>query len=146
MEARRSQALEALAAEFRAAFERGDDDWMKDHTALGEVMTCGTAPDEIARGRDQVFAPEYSTEAVKKLFAEARTEIRFGDVEGYEAGDAGFFVTEERFVFEDGTYVPIRSVGVAARDGDSWTMIGAFTSIVARNDLLAPGSPLTVRD
>jgi hypothetical protein len=145
MEARRSPALEALAREARDAFDRGDDDWYKEHAATGEIMMSGSAPEEVARGRDQVFGPQFSMEAAKRSLAEAKIEVRHGTVEAYEAGDAGFYVAEDEFVLEDGSHVPVRNIGVAARDGESWLLIGGFTSVLASNDLLAPGSGLAVK-
>jgi hypothetical protein len=145
MEARRSPALEALANESRAAFERGDDNWFKEHAAMGEILISGTAPEEVARGREQVFGPEFSIEAARASLAQAKIDVQHGPIEAYEAGDAGFYIADDRFVLEDGSYVPVRNIGIAARDGDSWKLIGGFTSVLASNDLLAPGSGLAVK-
>jgi SnoaL-like domain len=146
METRRSPELERQIAEGRAAQDRGDNEWFAAHSAGGEILMAGTAPGEIARGRAEVFAPQYSIQAMNDELASLQMRLEHGDVEAYEAGDAGFAVSEGRFAFEDGTAVPTRSVTIFARENGEWFAIGSLMSVIAPNELLAPGSPLAVGD
>ena len=67
-----------------------------------------------------------------------------GDVEAYEAGDAGWIVTHDRFTLDDGSWVANRIVTVVVRDreGGTWKTVLTASQILVPNELLLPGSPL----
>jgi SnoaL-like domain len=143
MEVRRSPDLEALVAEARSAQDRGDDEWFPAHAARGDVVIAGTAPGEIIRGHDTVFSPRYSLRAMTEELAAIGVHIENGDFEAYEAGDAGFAISNGAFAFEDGAHVPTRTVTVFTRADGKWLTIGSFISIVAADELVTKDSPLT---
>jgi hypothetical protein len=145
---RRSAELEEFAREGRRRFIAGDETWFSGTTAHGEVTSFGTAPGEEARGRDAVLA--LTVNQIRELneaggLALADTEeIDDGAVEAYEAGDAGWIVTLDRFVLDDGSWVANRVVSVVVRDHDDgeWRSVLTSSQLLVANDLLAPGSPL----
>lgn len=65
-------------------------------------------------------------------------------VEAYEAGDAGWIVTHDRFTLDDGSWVANRIVTVVVRDtaGAGWKTVLTASQILVSNELLLPGSPL----
>jgi hypothetical protein len=140
MEVRRSAELEQFGRDATAAGKRQDDAWFRQHAATGELVMAGTAPGETARGLDEVF----STTIKEMDEAQAAVGMRHepGGVEAYEAGDAGFIVTEGKFVFDDGSHIPTRTVTVVARAGDEWEMIGSFFAVTPSDDVVVAGSPL----
>jgi SnoaL-like domain len=140
MEVRRSAELEELAEEGHQAFLRHDDDWMAAHTADGEVVSFGTDPAEIWRGREEVLG--LTTEQIEELNAQAGLRYEREGVEGYEIGDAGFVISHGRFVLADGTGFATRGISFMVKDGDTWKTIAGGMSLLVRNELLTEGSPL----
>jgi len=148
---KRSPELEEFAREARRRFIAGDDAWFEQTTAHGEVTSFGTAPDEEARGRDAVLA--LTLEQLAEMNAAeglALADVEEPDadaVEAYEAGDAGWIVTHDRFTLEDGSWATNRIVTVVVRDGDGsgWKSVLSASQLLVPNDLLVPGSPLLSR-
>ena len=66
-----------------------------------------------------------------------------GEHEAYESGDAGFIVSEGKFVFDDGSHIPTRTVTVVARDSDGWKMIGHFFAVTPSHLSVALRFPYT---
>jgi hypothetical protein len=143
MDVRRSPELEQLDGEAIAAVGRGDDAWFREHTATGEIVMGGSGPGELVRGFEQVFGS--SIASVQAIHHSAGMRHEPGKPEAYEAGDAGFILSEGRFVFEDGSHIPTRSIVVLARDGGDWKMIGSFLAVTPTDDLVAAGSPIATR-
>lgn len=141
--ARRSVELEALAEESRRRFRAGDNEWFAAHTAHGEVIAFGSAPEEIWRGRDAVLgltiehirAMNESAGLVEEASSEAETE-------GYEAGDTGWIVSHGHFRLTDGSTVPTRAISLCVRDDGEWRFVLSGVGVVVPNELVAPGSPL----
>ena len=145
---KRSPELEELAQEARRRFIAGDDAWFEQTTAHGDVSSFGTAPDEQARGREAVLA--LTAEQIKEMNA-ARgltvadvEEPEEGAVEAWEAGDAGWIVTHDRFTLEDGSWATNRIVTVVVRDREDggWKSVLTASQLLVPNELLLPGSPL----
>jgi len=145
---KRSPELEEFAREARRRFIAGDDAWFEQTTAHGEVGSFGTAPDEEARGREAVLA--LTTDQIKEMTAAAGLALAdveepgSDDVEAYEAGDAGWIVTHERFTLDDGSWAANRIVSVVVRDRDDggWKTVLTASQLLVPNELLRPGSPL----
>jgi hypothetical protein len=145
---KRSTELEEYAREARRRFIAGDDGWFEETTAHGEVSSFGTAPEEQSRGREAVLA--LTMDQINEMntadgVALADVEVPAGDaVEAYEAGDAGWIVTHDRFTLDDGSWVASRIVTVVVRDhdGGSWKSVLTASQILVPNELLLPGSPL----
>jgi hypothetical protein len=144
MEVRRSPELEALAAEARAAYESGRVlEYYAAHMADGEFVMTGSAADEIWLGKESVL------DLIEGLpDPNATTDVRYelGEVEGYEAGGAGFHLWHHRYVLEDGSYIPLCGLTVYARDAGGWKMIGRFSAVLVPNELITPGSPIVVAE
>ena len=150
IEVTRSPELEEYAREGRRRFEAGDSAWFAQTTAFGDVGSFGTAPDEQARGRDDVLA--LTGEQIREMnqaagLAIAATDEGRGDedvIEAYQAGDAGWIVTHGRFTFEDGSWVANRIVNVVVRDPEDggWKSVLTTSQILVPNELLEDGSPL----
>src|SRR5581483_8315390 len=119
---KRSPELQEFAREARRRFIAGDDAWLEQTTAHGEVTSFGTAPDEEARGRDAVLA--LTVEQLAEMNAAeglALADVEEPDadaVEAYEAGDAGWIVTHDRFTLDDSSWATNRIVTVVVRDSD----------------------------
>jgi hypothetical protein len=145
---KRSAELQEFARESRRRFMAGDDAWFDGTTAHGEVTSFGTAPGEEARGRDDVLA--LTVDQIRELndaggLVLADTEeIEDGTVEAYEAGDAGWIVTLDKFTLDDGSWVANRVVSVVVRDpeGGGWRSVLTASQLLVPNELLRPGSPL----
>jgi hypothetical protein len=126
----------------------GDDHWFEQTTAHGEVTSFGTDPAEQSRGREEVLA--LTMEQIQEMntaegLAIAETEEPdSGAVEAYEAGDAGWIVTHDRFTLEDGSWASNRIVTVVVRDrdGGGWKSVLSASQLLVPNELLQPGSPL----
>jgi SnoaL-like domain len=140
MPVRRSTELEEYAKAARKAFEDRDNDWFEKHTASGEVISFGTDPDEMFRGRAAVLALRASD--IADLNESAGISFEFDETEGYEAGDAGWILTHGRFVLTDGTSIPVRGLTVVVREDGEWKSGVNGISVVVPNELLTPGSPL----
>ena len=145
---KRSPELEEFAREARRRFMSGDDAWFEQTTAHGEVTSFGTAPDEDVRGREAVLA--LTMEQIGELNSAAglaltdTEEPGEGAVEAYEAGDAGWVVTHDRFTLDDGSWATNRIVTVVVRDreGGGWQTVLSASQLLVPNELLQPGSPL----
>ncbi len=61
-----------------------------------------------------------------------------------EAGDAGWIVTHDRFMLEDGSWVANRVVSVVIRDSATggWQSVLTASQVLVPNELLTAGSPL----
>lgn len=143
----RSPELEEWAREARRRFESADQPWFEQTTAHGQVSSFGTAPDEQARGRESVLALLDGLHEMNEGAepGHAATDDEDGEVvEAYEAGDAGWIVTQGRFTFDDGSWAPNRVVNVLVRDpdGSGWKSVLVTSQLLVPNDLLLAGSPL----
>ena len=146
----RSPELEEYAREGRRRFEAADSAWFTQTTAFGDVAAFGTAPDEQARGRNNVLA--LTVEQIREMNEAAGLAIAATDagqddedvIEAYQAGDAGWIVTHGRFTFEDGTWVANRIVNVVVRDPEDggWKSVLTTSQLLVPNELLEDGSPL----
>lgn len=141
MEVRRSPDLEQLGRDSRAALKAENDAWFRENSATGQIVMAGTAPGETAHGVDEVFGT--SLKDMNKAHAAIGMRHDAGEQEAYEAGDAGFIIGEGKFVFDDGSHIPTRSVTVVARDSDGWKMIGQFFAVTPSDDFVVGGSPIT---
>ena len=145
---KRSPELEEFAREARRRFIAGDDAWFEQTTAHGHASSFGTAPEEQSRGREAVLA--LTMEQINEMNSAggldfAAVEDPADDaVEAYEAGDAGWIVTHDRFTLDDGSWVANRIVTVVVRDtaGAGWKTVLTASQILVSNELLLPGSPL----
>jgi hypothetical protein len=137
---RRSPELEEYAREVRDAYERRDDEWFRRHTADGEVVSFGTDPEEIWRGREAVLG--LTTAQVHAMNDEAGVRFEQGEIEAYEAGDTGWVLVHGGFVTGDGSTFPTRSLTVLMRENGEWKMGITGISLVVPNALMTPGSPL----
>lgn len=143
-----SPELEEFAREARRRFMKGDDAWFEETTAHGAVNSFGTAAEEQARGREAVLA--LTAEQINEMNADEGVNLEDveepsgGAVEAYEAGDAGWIVTHDRFTLDDGSWVANRIVTVVVRDPETggWKSALSASQILVPNELLQPGSPL----
>jgi hypothetical protein len=143
MKVKRSPELEQLAEEAHRREIAGDDAWFADRIADGEVMTVGSAMEEVFRGRDAVLA--LSTERMREELEQAG--LQYGadvprEVEAYETGDTGWIVTTTSFVLTDGSTIPTRSIALLAREDGDWKWLLGATHVVVANELLTSDSPL----
>jgi ketosteroid isomerase-like protein len=141
--AKRSPDLVAFARQWRDAYHAGDDAFSADHTAHGEVMMLGSAPEETFRGRDAVLA--LSIEESTRMNEEAGLSSDPDPdavTEAWEAGDAGWVVTHGNWRMADGSSIPTRMISVFARDDDgSWKGVFWGAHVLVPNDALRPDSP-----
>ena len=136
-----SSELEQLAQEAHAAYERGDDEWFKAHLSAHNPIMLGSDPDEQMIGTDAVT--ESTTEELANRDQYAFKAMPPRIIDARESGDIGWMVTEGRWEFEDGSYVPVRGFTVLHREDGVWKAIAGVAAPAISNELLRPGSPVT---
>ena len=141
MQLQRSAALEELAQEAHAAWERGDEDWFSTRLSAHDPILLGSAPDEEIAGADAINAITSEELANPDEYGFTRTAPRV--IDAREAGDIGWIVTESRWEFEDGSFLPVRGLTVLHREDGVWKLIAGVTAPAIPNELLRPGSPIT---
>lgn len=146
IEVRGSAELEQIVRESVAAIKAGDDEWFAAHMADGgDVLFYGSAPGEEWRGRDAVLG--LTSREIRAWMEESDVaEEEDPAFECFEAGDTGWIVVHGNFILSDGSKVPTRGVTVMTRDAGDWKRVFAAVHVLAPNELLAPGSPLAVRE
>ena len=135
-----SSELEQLAQEAHAAWERGDDEWFKAHLSAHDPIMLGSAPEEEMVGADAVteITSEELAHRDRYTFKPSAPRI----IDARESGEIGWTLTESRWEFEDGSYVPVRGLTVMHREDGAWKLIAAVAAPAISNDLLRPGSPV----
>ena len=109
-----SKELEQVAHEAHAAWERGDDEWFKAHLSAHDPIMLGSDPEEQLIGADAVTESTTEELANRDQYAFKVTAPRI--IDARESGDIGWTLTESRWEFEDGSYVPVRGLyGPASR-------------------------------
>jgi hypothetical protein len=136
-----SSELEQLAQEAHAAYERGDDEWFKAHLSAHNPIMLGSDPDEQMIGADAVT--ESTTEELANRDQYAFKAMPPRIIDARESGDIGWTITESRWEFEDGSYVPVRGFTVLHREDGVWKAIAGVAAPAISNELLRPGSPVT---
>ena len=135
-----STELEQLAQDAHAAWERGDDEWFKAHLSAHNPIMLGSAPEEQMIGADAVTESTTEELANRDQYAFKATPPRI--IDARESGEIGWMVTESRWEFEDGSYVPVRGLTVVHREDGVWKLIAAVAAPAISNELLRPGSPI----
>ena len=136
-----SSELEQLAQEAHAAYERGDDEWFKAHLSAHNPIMLGSDPDEQMIGADAVT--ESTTEELANRDQYAFKAMPPRIIDARESGDIGWTITESRWEFADGSYVPVRGFTVLHREDGVWKAIAGVAAPAISNELLRPGSPVT---
>ena len=136
-----SKELEQVAQEAHAAWERGDDEWFKAHLSAHDPIMLGSDPEEQMIGADAVTESTTEELANRDQYAFKVTAPRI--IDARESGDIGWTLTESRWEFEDGSYVPVRGLSVLHREGGVWKLIAGVAAPAISNELLRPGSPVT---
>lgn len=135
-----STELEQLAQDAHAAWERGDDEWFKAHLSAHNPIMLGSAPEEEMIGADAVTEGTTEELSNRDQYAFKATPPRI--IDARESGEIGWMVTESRWEFEDGSYVPVRGLTVVHREDGVWKLIAAVAAPAISNELLRPGSPI----
>ena len=135
-----SSELAQLAQEAHAAWERGDQDWFKAHLSAHDPIMLGSAPEEEMVGADAVNEITSEELANRDQYAFKAAAPRI--IDAREDGDIGWTLTESRWEFEDGSYVPVRGLTVLHREDGAWKLIAAVAAPAISNELLRPGSPI----
>ncbi|HEY1317666.1 MAG TPA: nuclear transport factor 2 family protein [Gaiella sp.] len=141
MELQRSVELEQLAQEAHAAWERGDEDWFVRRLSSEDPVMLGSAPDEEHAGTTAINAMTSEEIADRDHWDFKSTAPRV--IDAREAGDIGWIVTESRWEFEDGSFLPVRGLTVFHREDGMWKCVAGVTAPAIPNELLRPGSPVT---
>jgi SnoaL-like domain len=135
-----SAELEQLAQESHAAWERGDKEWFEAHLSAHDPIMLGSAPEEEMVGADAINEITSEELANRDQYAFKPTAPRI--IDARESGDIGWTVTESRWEFEDGSYLPVRGLTVLHREDGMWKLIAAVAAPAISNELLRPGSPI----
>ena len=101
----------------------------------------GSAPEEETAGTDAINAVTSEELANRDQWEFKPTAPRV--IDAREAGDIGWIVTESRWEFEDGGFLPVRGLVVLHREDGVWKFVAGVTAPAIPNDLLRPGSPIT---
>jgi hypothetical protein len=141
MPLQRSYELEQLAQEAHAAWERGDEEWFSAHLSADDPIVLGSAPEEEMRGTDAVN--EATAKEIENRGAYAFKPTAPRVIDARESGDFGWALAENRWEFEDGSYIPVRGLTIFHREDGAWKAIVAVTAPAFSNELLRPGSPVT---
>jgi hypothetical protein len=143
MQVERSPELERLTQESNEAWDRGDSGWFRDHLSRQDPIMFGSAPDEEMRGSETI------TEVMDKAMSDRESwPFKPKDrrvVDARECGDVGWSLVENKWEFEDGTYVPTRGLTIWHREDGDWKMVLGLVAPAFSNDLLRGGSPVTQR-
>ena len=132
----RSPELEQLYRDMEDAYRRKDAEAIREMLSTHEAtVSRGTAPDEVARGRDEIT--RLVIESV-----EFAPELRAASVEAYADGGVGFIYAETAFVMEDGREMPTRMMAVTQREDGKWRMVNSIASLPVPNEMLEGDSPL----
>lgn len=140
MQIQRSAELEQLANEAHAAWERGDEDWFSTRLSPHDPVLLGSSPDEEFAGADAIDASTSEEIANRDQWEFKPTAPRI--IDAREAGDIGWIVSETRWEFEDGSFLPVRGLTVLHREDGMWKYIAGVTAPAIPNELLTPGSPI----
>ena len=140
MELRRSAELEALADDARAAWERGDEGWFTTRLSAHDPVMLGSAPEEVTAGTDAINAMTSDELANRDEWEFKTTGQRV--IDAREAGDIGWIVSESRWEFEDGSFLPVRGLTVLHREDGLWKYVAGVTAPAIPNELLRLGSPI----
>jgi hypothetical protein len=135
-----SAELEQLAQEAHAAWERGDHEWFKAHLSAQDPIMLGSAPDEEMAGADAIDEITSHEIANRDRYAFKPTAPRV--IDAREAGDIGWTITETRWEFEDGSFLPVRGLTVLHREDGVWKLVAGVTAPAIPNELLRAGSPI----
>ena len=141
MQPRRSAELEQLSHEAHAAWERGDEEWFSARLSPHDPVMLGSSPDEEFAGADVIDAATTEEIASRDQWEFKPTAPRV--IDAREAGDIGWIVSESRWEFEDGSFIPVRGLTVLHREDGTWKFIAGVTAPAIQNELLRPGSPIT---
>jgi hypothetical protein len=141
MQLQRSQELEDLAHEAHAAWKRGDEEWFSTRLSSHDPVMLGTAPDEKVVGSDAIEALTSEELAARDQWEFETTAPRV--IDAREAGDIGWIVTEARWEFEDGSFLPVRGFSILHREDGLWKYVAGVTAPAIPNELLRAGSPAT---
>src|SRR6476620_7633810 len=134
-----SKELEQVAQEAHAAWERGDDEWFKAHLSAHDPIMLGSDPEEQMIGAGAVTESTTEELANRDQYAFKATAPRI--IDARESGDIGWTLTESRWEFEDGSYVPVRGLSVLHREDGVWQLIAGVAAPAIYNELIRPGSP-----
>ena len=137
----RSAELEQLSHDAHAAWERGDEEWFSTHLSPQDPVMLGSAPDEEFAGADVIDTMTSEEIATRDQWEFTPSAPRI--IDAREAGDIGWIVTESRWEFDDGSFIPIRGLTVVHREDGTWKFIAGVTAPAIPNELLRPGSPIT---
>jgi hypothetical protein len=137
----RSSELEQLVHDAQAAWERGDEEWFSARLSAHDPIMLGSAPDEDIRGADAVNEMTSTEMANRGSYGFKPSAPRVLDAR--ESGDFGWALAENRWEFEDGSYVPVRGLTIFHREDGTWKAIVSVTAPAISNELLRPGSPVT---
>ena len=105
-----------------------------------DPIMLGSAPEEQMIGADAVTEGTTEELANRDQYAFKATAPTI--IDAREAGEIGWMLTESRWEFEDGSYVPVRGLTVVHREDGVWKLIAAVTAPAISNELLRPGSPI----
>jgi hypothetical protein len=141
MQIEHSPEIEQLTRESYEAWERGDADWLADHLSTEDPIMFGSAPGEELRGTDTI------NDATGKMLA-ARGSLPFSPggrraIDARQCGDIGWSVIEQKWEFEDASYVPTRGLTIWHYEDGAWKMVVGLVAPAISDDLIRAGSPVT---
>ena len=90
-------------------------------TCRPTIRSCSAGPDEQVIGADAVT--ESTTEELANRDQYAFKAMPPRIIDARESGDIGWTITESRWEFEDGSYVPVRGFTVLHREDGVWKAI-----------------------
>jgi SnoaL-like domain len=140
MQLQQSTELEQLAHEAHEAYERGDADWFSTRMSAHDPVMLGSDPEEEKAGAVAIDTLMSEELAHPDLYEFKRTPPRI--IDAREAGDIGWILTESRWEFEDGSFLPVRGLTVLHREDGLWKLVAGVAAPAISNALLRPGSPI----
>jgi hypothetical protein len=135
----RSESIERAARDFYGGLDGGDVKALEGLISADDgVLVIGTDPAEWWDSRAKIMRAFEAQVAEMKDFT-----FRPGDIQGFEAGDTGWFADRGEIVTPDGSTIAIRLTGAAVRDGEGWRFVQLHVSVGAANEDVV-GQELTV--
>jgi ketosteroid isomerase-like protein len=141
MQIEHSPEIEQLTQEAHDAWARGDANWLADHISTEDPIMLGSAPDEEMRGTEPIADGMGKTLAARESWGFKPTGPRI--IDARQCGDIGWSVTEQKWEFEDGSYLPTRGLTIWHYEDSRWKLVVGLAAPAFSNDLVQAGSPVT---
>jgi hypothetical protein len=143
MQIEHSPEIEQATQESYDAWDRGDAAWFTERVSTADPIMFGSAPGEEISGAEPINDATAAMLAARGSWPFKPSGRRV--VDARQCGDIGWSVIEQKWEFEDGSYVPTRGLTIWHYEDRAWKMVVGLVAPTFSDDLLHAGSPVTQR-